>query len=385
MGSQPHHFLEMIRRWLAQVSSLIAYSIAFLLGVDCSLFSVESLDGELQQRDSDIVGDINKHTSGTEFYGTSSNFVLLNQLFSHARSQASSTNAGRIRGNGTLPLRNPDGISEDSRLRAHQVSSGERSSNTNVNSLSHLADSRLSIVNLLYNDEAMLPPSRPKSPLMSGEEAQVLPISNTDAVQEPLNRNVTARQEALPFNITQSSQSIQSNLRSSRPKSPSGRPRQLKHSTQTADHVRKIYQPVSTRLEKEYIKIFFNNLHHLHPMLLVDEFILRCQTEVWGRSTADELRRDRMHFLALYNIVVAVGALIAGPDSLQGFENELGVRNGPADVNHSMLSKSSLNLSKTYFQKARSLLGDIFEVCSLESAQTLFYIVSHGRLYSHLH
>jgi hypothetical protein len=251
------------------VSSLLTHSIAFLLGVKCSLFSVENLEDELEQRDSDIVGDINKHTSGTEFYGTSSNFVLLNQLFSHARSQASSTNAGRIRGNGTLLHQNPASISEDSRLQARQVSSDERSSNINVNSLSHLGDSRLSIVNLLYNDEAMLPPSRPKTPLTSGKEIQIL--SNTDAVQESSDRTVTSRQEALPFNRAQSSQSIQLNPISSRPKSPSGRPRQLKHSTQTADHVGKTYQPVSARLEREFIRIFFNNLHHLHPMLLVDE------------------------------------------------------------------------------------------------------------------
>jgi hypothetical protein len=331
------------------------------------------VDDELVQEDSDIVGDINKHTSGTEFYGTSSNFVLLNQLFSHARLHASSANYRAVSDNGASTHEQLNRNSTESGQPALDVTSGSRSSGSHAKSLSHLGDSRLSIVNLLYNDEAMLPPSRPKTPQMTDKGKQV--SLNADSVPESDHREKFVRQGLPQVKRVTNPQISHSSLHP-RPRSPSNPVRQNKMSTRFVDQIRKIPQTPDLRLEKEYIRIFFNNLHHLHPMLLVDEFRSRCQAEVWSRSHSAEPRRDRMHFLALYNIVIAVGALIAGPESLQGFECELGVPLGTADANPLSLSKSSLVLSKTYFQKTKALLGDIFEVCSLESAQTLFYIVS---------
>lgn len=332
------------------------------------------MDDELAQEDSDIVGDINKHTSGTEFYGTSSNFVLLNQLFSHARLHASSANFRAVSGNESSTHEQSNRNSTESGQPALDVTSGLRSSKPHAKSLSHLGDSRLSIVNLLYNDEAMLPPSRPKTPQMTDKGKQV--SLNADSVPESDHRDKVGRPGLPHVKRVTTPQISHSSLHHPRPRSPSNPVRQSKTSTRFVDQVRKIPQPADLRLEKEYIRIFFNNLHHLHPMLLVDEFRSRCQAEVWSRPHSAEPRRDRMHFLALYNIVIAVGALIAGPESLQGFERELGVPVGTVDANPLALSKSSLVLSKTYFQKTKALLGDIFEVCSLESAQTLFYIVS---------
>ena len=220
----------------------------------------------------------------------------------------------------------------------------------------------------------MLPPSRPKTPQISNDGKQV--SLNADSFPESEHREKVGRQGLSQVERTTNPQishpSVQ--LRSRSPPNPV---RQNRMPTRFVDQGRKTPQYTDLRLEKEYIRIFFNNLHHLHPMLLIDEFRSRCQAEVWSRSHSAEPRRDRMHFLALYNIVIAVGALIAGPECLQGFERELGVPVGTADANPLALSKSSLVLSKTYFQKAKVLLGDIFEVCSLESAQTLFYIVSH--------
>ena len=138
-------------------------------------------------------------------------------------------------------------------------------------------------------------------------------------------------------------------------------------------------QVAETRLEKEYVRIYFHNLHHIHPLLDVAQFTARCEGQIWNSSPSARLREDRMHFFALYNIVVAVGALIAGPDVSQQFERDLNIcarrLQSPRDQSQII---SSQKLSKIYFWKARSLLGDVFEVCSIESAQTHFLMVSNG-------
>jgi hypothetical protein len=323
--------------------------------------------------DSDIVGDINKHTSGTEFYGTSSNFVLLNQLFSHARLHASATGFRSVAGNGISTVEQSASNSKKSCQVGANVASVPGTLASNAKPLSHLGDDRISIVNLLYSDEAMLPPSRPKTPEIQGKGNHV--SVSASSTREINHENVAEAQASHQTNPVSNPWIPRSSLRP-HPNSTTNSLRQNRTSTRFIDQGRKTQAPTDLRLEKEYIRIFFNNLHHLHPMLLIDEFRQRCQADVWSHSHSAAPRRDRMHFLALYNIVVAVGALIANIESLHGFQRELGVPVRAAEANPLVLSKASLTLSKTYFQKAKSLLGDIFEVCSLESAQTLFYIVS---------
>jgi len=112
-------------------------------------------------------------------------------------------------------------------------------------------------------------------------------------------------------------------------------------------------------------------------------FTTRCEEEVWVSDAAHERTRDQRHFFALYNIVVAVGALVADSGVLAKFGRELKVFeqnwHGPQDSPQNI---SSQMLSRHYFRKSRALLGDIFEVCSLESAQTLLLMVS--RMSAHL-
>ena len=97
--------------------------------------------------------------------------------------------------------------------------------------------------------------------------------------------------------------------------------------------------------------------------------------EIWAASALKRLRRKQMHFLALYNAVLAVGALTAPTDAFENSRAELGP---PLEENHAhdrKLVPSSIRLSRLYFQRARRLLGDEFEICSLEGAQTLLLLV----------
>lgn len=297
--------------------------------------------------DPDIVGDINRHTSGVEFYGMSSNFVLLSQLFSSARlfaSDADSDMASNMRisqgspitGDGhSVYIASPDALVNDEQRGGAAMSS-------------HLAAGRLSIVNLLYNEDAALPPSRPKTPVIPSTD---VPASSNNGQSLEADFRDTARDHASePSRIRfKDSQRIYNTPNSS-----------------------------EKNVEKKLIQVFFNNLHHLHPFLLVDEFMSRCEREVWSSNSKTEPQQNRKHFLALYNIVIAVGALIAGIGLLPEPETEL--NSSSRDSGKTQQTSSSIMLSVIYFRKSRVLLGDVFEVCSLESAQTLFLMVGNSLL-----
>jgi hypothetical protein len=299
----------------------------------------------------------------------SSNFVLLNQLFSHARLHASDVNLEIASSLGmsqpspatadgrTVYTSDPDPLAQDS--RAEYVNGAAAIS-------SHLSAGRLSIVNLLYNEEAMLPPSRPKSPIVPSVNEQTTTTKDPSQESNIRRSTITAEYSQNVSNPHPTSDQQSLEMASQRTY-PTIQHRSLRNKSQMAEE----------RLEKELVRVFFSNLHHLHPFLLVDEFNSRCEGEIWNSSPNAEPRRNRNHFLALYNIVIAVGALIATKDTLLLPGSELG---GGQDINldktHS--APSSIALSVKYFRKSRVLLGDVFEVCSIESAQTLFLMVSES-------
>jgi hypothetical protein len=133
-------------------------------------------DGLPLNSDPDTVGDINKHTSGTEFYGTSSNFVLLNQLFSYAQlhNLKVRTGAPSIPENPQFfPTNARDVTATGTQSQPPAHSLGPGNPNSVSNSPSHLSAGPLSVVNLLYNEEAMLPPSRPKTPVVPLQTQQL--------------------------------------------------------------------------------------------------------------------------------------------------------------------------------------------------------------------
>jgi hypothetical protein len=318
---------------------------------------IEVDEGVRLELDPDIVGDINRHTSGTEFYGMSSNFVLLNQLFSRARLHASDADSDIV-SRSRIPQGSPPTENVYSYTANPNVGPDLQIQHSYMATkpTSHLAAGRLSIINLLYNEEAALPPSRPKTPVISSPNTRIA------------SSNDTTLESDVPW--AHSQRMLNDPKRSAETETPTRKADSIHQSKNT-----KIMNRASEiALQKEYVRVFFNNLHHLHPCLLASEFISNCEQEIWSHSARAELRQNHQHFLALYYIVVAVGALIAGNDQLPSSEPQIG--NVDRDESSGQQTISSVMLSVIYFRKSRILLGDVFEVCSLESAQTLFLMVS---------
>lgn len=235
---------------------------------------------------------------------------------------------------------------------------------------SHLGAGQLSIVNLLYNEEAALPPPRPNIPAVTSTNLHI--TSSGDETAETNSRdsdNVVEFTESTP---KRSSRGGQGNLNKTNASFYSEN-QQESNSTLSFKRAKASSQISNKGHEREYVRIFFNNLHYLHPFLLVDEFTSRCGREIWNSSLVGEPQQEHKHFLALYNIVVAVGALIAGKDMV--LVSESGIGNVSEDKSKNVKGPSSMAVSVIYFRKSRMFLGDVFEVCSLESAQTLFLMV----------
>ncbi|KAH7466605.1 hypothetical protein FOMA001_g16447 [Fusarium oxysporum f. sp. matthiolae] len=276
--------------------------------------------------DGDVVGDINQHTHGTEFYGTSSNFVLLNQFFVYAQKN--------------LPPGHPNSSGNAGFLSAN-------AHDGNVSRQGLVTRSPISIVNLLSDREVLEPPSRPKTPpTRAGAQDEIQARSSLETRQGTAGLEDSIHHDP-PAATSQNRPSADNSLSSSK-----------------------------QRLEREYIRQFFNNLHHLHPMLDPIAFAKQCEELVWSSPTSMESNKTQRHFFALYHIVVAVGSIVAGSCITQDFERDLNVcMKLPAQGQDFNPSRLSQELSKKYFRKSRMLLGDVFEVCSLESAQTLLLMV----------
>jgi hypothetical protein len=136
-------------------------------------------------------------------------------------------------------------------------------------------------------------------------------------------------------------------------------------------------------IEKEYLRLFFTNLYYIHPFLSQTQFEARCETTIWSRWPLTEIARGDLHFVALYNVILAVGSLIGSQDTFIGYKKQLEHDLG---TSHSDISTatSSIQLSRIFLDRSKRLLGDCFEVCSLESAQTLMLMVSHQLELSYL-
>ncbi|KAF5657699.1 hypothetical protein FHETE_10304 [Fusarium heterosporum] len=272
--------------------------------------------------EADVVGDINQHTHGTEFYGTSSNFVLLNQFFVYAQKNLQQGPENVINNNSTSYL--------------FPTSNGADEIPSEADTTTRLP---LSIVNILADKQVLEPASRAKTPQPVEDQEDIsgrlLPVINGERREDsgqPVQTDppIASRQDGTPT-------------------------------------VRNSPELANQRLEREYVRQFMDNLHHLHPMLDPAAFSARCEEHVWASPSIPESGKNHRHFLALYNIVVAVGALVSGSSVNQ--------YSGQDDSNRLAEDQrgqpSSQELSKKYFRKSRVLLGDVFEVCSLESAQTL--------------
>ncbi|KAI5274823.1 hypothetical protein E4T47_02153, partial [Aureobasidium subglaciale] len=256
--------------------------------------------------DRDVVGEVNQRTQGTEFYGTSSNYVLLNQLFSHVRQQSQARHVPAL----------------DTSSRPATTISGQNQ---------HASSGRISLVNLLANDDELLPLSREKSPLQSSSSA------NQSSALMALTSVSGERSHSSNITVPALTQ-------------------------RTAER----------RLEEALVRSFMHNLHYLHPMIDSDTFNARYEAHMAEHNSRHERSPSLRHFFALYNIIVAVGALVAGSDFHEEFGREIRAVMHNKNATRGLEKAPLQGLSRHYFQRSRSLLGDVFEACSLESAQTLF-------------
>ena len=114
----------------------------------------------------------------------------------------------------------------------------------------------------------------------------------------------------------------------------------------------------------------------IHPFFSQTQFETRCETTIWSRWPLTDIARGDLHFVALYNVILAVGSLIGSQDTFMGHKKQLDHDLG---ASHSDMSTatSSIQLSRIFLDRSKRLLGDCFEICSLESAQTLMLMVSH--------
>lgn len=257
-------------------------------------------------------------------------------------------------------------------------SSGEHNVPTGLTALSQ---DRVSIINLLSNEEVLSPPSRSRTPPNVVEDRIVDDSEDAGRVVPTLSHvpelgsgsTMPKSPLALP--------------RSTRPELPANAVTPSNISTDHNDVVTAVssYQASKIRLEQTFIRVFFNNLQHLHPMLDPILFKERCEREVWSTLIYTEIRKVSRHFFALYNIVVAVGALIAGRSTLDDLGPDMQTR-----VVESMDSEppekgiSCQTISRAYFRKSKDQLGDTSAVCTLESAQTLLLMVGCLNKWAHV-
>jgi hypothetical protein len=317
----------------------------------------------------DPVGGMNKHTNGMEFYGTSSNFALLSQLISKARSRLSSHSTGGLRSHtGTYNNERPAGRSNGTQDESLPATSGLLENEPYTGTRNVLKDRRISLVNLLFDEDSAMP------------DSEVQDVTQTNGTKTPVVR----AQQHKPSNGNQPSRavSLDPNLQGHRPGHSEANalssPAEHGHGSTTSgiSNVLSDTRWVELQIEKEYIRIFFDNLHYIHPFLSQTAFIAQCERDVWNHTIHQNLRKQKLHFFALYNTVVAVGALTAGTDLVEGFRSSLAKQHPRRHSKQETRIPTSVDLSKVYFASAKKSLGDYFEVCSLEGVQALILMVS---------
>ncbi|KAF2399286.1 hypothetical protein EJ06DRAFT_557746 [Trichodelitschia bisporula] len=118
-------------------------------------------------------------------------------------------------------------------------------------------------------------------------------------------------------------------------------------------------------IERECGRLFFLNLHLIHPVLDQAAFLARAEKEVWiEEGEAREASPAGRVFLGLFYAVLALGAITAGEDAM--FVRAHAAPDGGEGV------YPPLRIAKYFFEKAKMFVGDVFEASSLESTQTLF-------------
>jgi hypothetical protein len=130
-------------------------------------------------------------------------------------------------------------------------------------------------------------------------------------------------------------------------------------------------------VERECARLYFQNLHNIHPVLNPSTFLSRCEQEIWGDSGR---KANNQKFLSLFNIVIAIGAITAGAGSsiLWQHVHEFLRQNEQVGL-RKPTGYPPLQVAHLFFKKAKAFLGlgNIFETSSVETVQTLFLMVCH--------
>jgi hypothetical protein len=269
----------------------------------------------------DSFGEVNRHTQGTEFYGPTGIYSFLKRLRSRARTQGTTKAAER-----------PD--------------------------VRNTRDARdLSIVNLLHSSD--FPVTYPSSSKSEGAN----------------QKGAVSSGQTNPNNLPSPSPTYGSLKRNSVSEAPGSATL-----TPTAGPFALLS---NTDIEKECVRLYFLNLHLVHPILDQTSFVARCENEIWDLPESPARSEGSYSvFLALFNAVLAIGAINAGEDALF-MRDTTTVRQAEryaGGSSHRAPTYPPLKLAKLFFERAKTNLGDVFEACSLESTQTLLLMVCRVRL-----
>ncbi|KAE8407322.1 fungal-specific transcription factor domain-containing protein [Aspergillus pseudonomiae] len=288
----------------------------------------------------DGLSGINLHTNGTEFYGNSSNLAFFGNLYARARNQAEARTSN-------IPENMSSNLPEGGcRLAPDQPSSMKYVSPqqalhptvdkepTNAKPATRAA--QLSIVNLLYN---------PGYPSTSPPQINGRP-------EDDGNRRPSAvGDQRIP------------------PRTIAG----IDNENAVALAIDELSDEAQLEIEKIFIGSYFSNKHYIHPMLCKNAFMRRCEQEAFVASKRRAFCRRSSKFKGLYFAVVALGAINASPNETSLLDH---YSSCSADgQKYSFAGKpSALDFADFYFGITKQALGDIFESCSLESAQTLLLL-----------
>ncbi|KAL2814954.1 fungal-specific transcription factor domain-containing protein [Aspergillus granulosus] len=269
----------------------------------------------------DGLSGVNVHTKGTEFYGTSSNFAFLQNLYARARSHMA-TNTSRGTEDAALLLTtnsvrdNSNANSSATTYLPPGLTAGADPRRDNAPS----NKSQLSIVNLLYN---------PNYPTQSPPQL----AAEDNAYQARTNpKNLSPDLGSSPLSI-----------------------------------INEMPPKARIEVEKIFISSYFSNKHYIHPMLSKHSFMQRCEGQAFVPSNRTSFCNGLSRFSGLYFAVVALGAINASPHETTLLDHYCKYPSLNAQ-------RIALYLADFYFGIAKQNLGDLFEGCSLETAQTLLLL-----------
>lgn len=325
---------------------------------------INDIAGKPHDIGNNSIDEINSHTNGVEFFGPSGTFPFLARLLNWSPK----ARRNEIE-NSTTELQKHSGSSN---IGGPPVRSPDRN--------------QLSLVSLLHNEDYPVQ-TRPQTPeehqsanqlLQGGQNGTEVHLAMS--IESPRGQTHQGRFVQSPSRTALSGNS-DTNVP---PFSVQNNDTPLNALTQVAS-LGDSSREQKIELEKECIRQYFSNLHLIHPILHRKSFLDRCENEVWLANLNERIGRSkpyRSHFLALYNAVCAVGAITAGDETPLGDVTANSTSTPFASRNKISDSRKEGNainfpiiLAKQYFEQAKLNLGDVFEICSLDSTQALFLMV----------